>query len=87
MEFSLLGGKIVITPKVVIDRSQFPDANDEYTPEQRATIDAGIRQGLEDFKKGRSHGPFATAKEASDYIERAAKELAAANKPAKRARR
>lgn len=31
---------------------------DEYTPEQRRTIDAGIAEGMEDFRKGRSHGPF-----------------------------
>ncbi len=86
VEFSFLRGKIVITPKVVIDRSKFPNADDEYTPEQRRAIDAGIRQGLEDFKNGRSHGPFATAKEASAYIESMAKERAAA-KQSKRRRR
>ena len=87
MEATFVRGKIVLTPKVVIDRSQFPNADDEYTPEQRRLIDAGIRQGLEDFKKGRVHGPFATAKEASAYIERVAKEQAAAGKRAKRPRR
>jgi hypothetical protein len=33
---------------------------DEYTPEQRRIIDAGIAEGMEDFRKGRSHGPFTT---------------------------
>jgi AbrB family looped-hinge helix DNA binding protein len=65
-------GKIILTPKVVIDRSKFPTADDEYTPEQRRIIDAGIAKGLEDFRKGRFHGPFASAKEASAYIERVA---------------
>ena len=87
MEFSFLRGKIVITPKVVIDRAKSPNSPDEYTPEQRRIIDAGIRQGLEDFKKDRSDGPFATAKEAGDYIERAAKTREAAAKPIKRTRR
>src|SRR5205807_9785185 len=31
VEFSFQRGKIVITPKLVIDRSQFPKADDEYT--------------------------------------------------------
>jgi AbrB family looped-hinge helix DNA binding protein len=87
VEFSFLRGKIVITPKVVIDRSKFPNADDEYTPEQRRIIDGGIRQGLEDFKSGRSHGPFATAEEARDYIERVAKAREAAVKTVKRTRR
>src|ERR1700738_5291177 len=30
VEFSYQRGKIVITPKVVIDRSKFPSADDEY---------------------------------------------------------
>jgi bifunctional DNA-binding transcriptional regulator/antitoxin component of YhaV-PrlF toxin-antitoxin module len=28
-------GKIVLTPKLVVDRSKFPNADDEYTPAQR----------------------------------------------------
>jgi AbrB family looped-hinge helix DNA binding protein len=35
-------GKIVLTPKVVLDRSKFPNADDEYTPAQRRAIDRGI---------------------------------------------
>jgi hypothetical protein len=67
-------GKIILTPIAGIDRSMFPSASGEYTPEQRRIIDAGIDQGLEDFKKGRSHGPFSSAKAASAYIERLARQ-------------
>lgn len=31
-------GKIVLTPKLVIDRSKFPNADDEYTPARRRTL-------------------------------------------------
>jgi AbrB family looped-hinge helix DNA binding protein len=72
-------GRIILTPKVAVDRSKFP-AHDEYTPEQRRIIDAGIAEGLHDFKAGRSHGPFASAKEASAYIERMAKQRANAKR-------
>ena len=40
---------------------------EEYTPEQRRIIDAGIAEGMEDFRKGRSHGPF-TADEAVNFL-------------------
>jgi bifunctional DNA-binding transcriptional regulator/antitoxin component of YhaV-PrlF toxin-antitoxin module len=45
------------------DRLEF----DEYTLEQRRIIDAGIAEGMEDFRKGRSHGPF-TADEARTFL-------------------
>ena len=54
-------GKIVLTPKLVIDRSQFPKADDEYTPEQRRSMDVRLAKGLEDVRKGRIVGPFNTA--------------------------
>lgn len=80
VEFSFQRGKIVITPKTVIDRSGFPNADDEYTPEQRREIDARLDKADEDIKAGRVHGPFASAKEASAYIERLAKERAVVKK-------
>lgn len=61
-------------------------ADNEYTPEQRRIIDAGIAEGLEDFKRGRFHGPFASAKEASAYIERMAKKRATAKTAKRRVR-
>ena len=49
----------MITPKVVIDPSQFPNADDEYTPAQRKIIDAEIAEGLADIKAGRVSKAFA----------------------------
>jgi AbrB family looped-hinge helix DNA binding protein len=63
VEFSFQRGKIVITPKLVIDRSEFPNADDEYTPEQRRIIDAQ----LDKADKGPFHGPF-TANEAVKFL-------------------
>lgn len=63
VEFSFQRGKIVITPKVVIDRSRFPTADDEYTPAQRRLIDARLAESEDEFKKGQTYGPFNTADE------------------------
>jgi AbrB family looped-hinge helix DNA binding protein len=51
-------GKIVLTPKVVLDRSRLPNPDDEYTPKQRRAIDRGIAQSLKEIGEGRSYGPF-----------------------------
>ena len=56
-------GKIVLTPKVVIDRSQFPNADDEYTPAQRRVIDARLAKSQKEYKQGRSFGPFNRAED------------------------
>lgn len=63
VELSLKKGKTVITPKVVIDRSAFPSADDEYTPAQRRIIDARLDRSEEALKKGRGYGLFNTAEE------------------------
>jgi len=63
VEFSYHRGKIVITPKLVIDRSQFPNADGDYTPAQRKVIDARLAKGLADVKAGRTYGPFDSAEE------------------------
>lgn len=57
---SVQGGKIVLTPAMVIDRSKFPNADDEYTPAQRRVIDARLAEAEDDIKHGRMHGPFTT---------------------------
>src|ERR1700687_6124723 len=57
LEFKVSGRVITILPKV-------PAADGEYTPAQRRVIDRGIAKGLEDIKKGRIQGPFATAEDA-----------------------
>lgn len=66
-------GKIILTPKLVIDRSKFPTADDEYTPEQRRAIDARLAQSTEDIKKGRLYGPFETHEEMIDFLHRHAR--------------
>ncbi len=53
VDVKVSGRRIVITPTLVIDRSQFPTADDEYTPAQRRIIDAQLAEGLEDIKAGR----------------------------------
>ena len=63
VNFTFQRGKIIITPRLVIDRSKFPKADDEYTPEQRRTIDAQLAEGLADIKAGRVYGPFDTHEE------------------------
>jgi hypothetical protein len=79
-EASFHGGKMVLTPKLVIDRSQFPNADDEYTPAQRRIIDARLAKGLEDVKKGRTVGPFNTADEMIASMKQELKKRAAAKK-------
>src|ERR1700733_2695450 len=74
VEFSYQRGKIVITPKLVIDRSQLPNADDEYTPAEREAIAARLAEAA----KGPSHGPFATADEMIAHMKKGLKKRAAA---------
>ena len=48
---------------VQADRALFPNADDEYTAEQRRMIDARLREA----EKGPFYGPF-SAKEAADFL-------------------
>lgn len=67
VNFAFQRGKIVMTPKLVIDRSRFPTADDEYTPAQRQIIDASLAKADADIKAGRvskafsDHGEFIAA--------------------------
>ena len=63
------GGVINIVPKL-------PTADDDYTPAQRAAIDARLAQA----RKGPYHGPFDTADQAIDFLRKELK----SGKPAKR---
>ena len=63
VHFAFQRGKIVITPRQVIDRPKLFAADDEYTPEQRRTIDARLAESLADIKAGRVYGPFDTHEE------------------------
>jgi AbrB family looped-hinge helix DNA binding protein len=85
VEATVLRGKIVLTPKLVIDRSGFPTANDEYTPAQRRIIDARLAKADEDIKHGRTVGPFNTADEMIAHMKGELKKRAALRK-AKRPR-
>ena len=76
VNFAFQRGKIVITPRLVIDRSQFPNADDEYTPAQRRIIDAR----LDKAEKGPSYGPFNTAAEMIAHMKGELKKRAAAKK-------
>jgi len=64
VEMSVVSGKIVITPTLIIDRSKFPNADDEYTPAQRRYIDARLAESEAEYKAGGGYGPFNTAEEA-----------------------
>src|SRR6266545_4359499 len=63
VNFAFKRGQIVITPRLVIDRSKFPTADDEYTPAQRRIIDAQLAKADADIKAGRVSRTFDTAEE------------------------
>jgi bifunctional DNA-binding transcriptional regulator/antitoxin component of YhaV-PrlF toxin-antitoxin module len=56
LEFKATGGMITIVPKP-------PAANLEYAVAERRAIDRGIAASEEDYKEGRSYGPFETHEE------------------------
>jgi AbrB family looped-hinge helix DNA binding protein len=58
VNFTFQRGKIIITPRAVIDRSQFPNADDKYTPAQRRAVDRGIAQSEKEYQQGKGLGPF-----------------------------
>jgi AbrB family looped-hinge helix DNA binding protein len=67
VNFAFRRGRIVITPKLVIDRARFPTADDEYTPAERKIIDARLARADADIRAGRvskafsNHGEFIAA--------------------------
>src|SRR4051794_26717576 len=71
VEFKVSGGIINIVPKL-------PNADDEYTPEQRAVIDARLAESEEEFKAGRGFGPFNTADEMIGHMKAHLKKRAVA---------
>lgn len=66
VEVKAVGRKIVVTPQLVIDRSQFPTADDEYTPEQRRVIDARLAKAEE----GPYYGPFQNGAEVAAFLKK-----------------
>ena len=77
VELSLKNGKTVITPKLVIDRSQFPNADNEYTPAQRRAIDAQLAKSDADIQAGRMSRTFETAGEFLADLHQASAKLSA----------
>ena len=86
VEATFQRGHIVLKPKLIIDRSAFPNADDEYTPAQRRTINARLAKADEEIKKGRTYGPFNTADEMIASMEKQLKKRAAAKRKTKRSR-
>lgn len=66
VEIKAVGKKIVITPQFALDRSQFPNAEDEYTPEQRRVIDARLTKA----EKGPFYGPFKDGSEVAAFLKK-----------------
>jgi AbrB family looped-hinge helix DNA binding protein len=64
VEVRAVGKKIVITPQLVVDRSKSPAADDEYTPEQRRSINAR----LDEAEKGPFYGPFKNGAEVATFL-------------------
>ena len=64
VEVRAVGKRIVITPQLAVNRSKFPAADDEYTPEQRRSISAR----LDEAEKGPFFGPFKNGTEVAAYL-------------------
>ncbi len=86
VQFDYRRGQIVITPKVVIDRSRFSTADDEYTPAQRRRVDAQLAKADADIKAGRISKTFDNAEEFIADLHKANAKLDA-KKKTKRVRR
>ena len=78
LEIKASGGVITILPKL-------PNADDEYTPEQRRVINAQLDKADADIRAGRVHGPFSTHKEFIASLHKEAKKLTG-KKPKRSAR-
>jgi len=66
VDVRVTGRRIVITPTLVIDRSKFPTADDEYTPEQRRIINARLAKA----EKGPFFGPFKNGAEVAAFMKK-----------------
>jgi AbrB family looped-hinge helix DNA binding protein len=86
VEATFQRGHIVLTPKVVIDRSAFPNADAEYSPAQRRSVNARLAKADKEIRSGRTFGPFENADEMIASIERELKKRAAAKRKAKQSR-
>lgn len=68
MEAKIERGSVILTPKKVIDYSDFPNADDEYTPAQRKRLDAELAVA----EKGPFYGPFDTHAEMMNFLHKRA---------------
>jgi hypothetical protein len=68
LEIKAAGGVISIVPKL-------PDADQEYTPEQRRIVDAQLADGLADIKAGRVRGPFSGHEEFTAFAPQGSQEV------------
>ena len=64
VEVKAVGRRIVITPQRVVDRSKFPTADEEYTPEQRRRLNASLAES----EKGPYYGPFKNGAEVAAFM-------------------
>jgi AbrB family looped-hinge helix DNA binding protein len=85
VDFAFERGKIVMTPKLMIDRSAFPTADGEYTPAQRRIIDARLAKADADIKAGRVSKAFSDHGEFVAALDREAARLSV-RKPKRRAK-
>jgi AbrB family looped-hinge helix DNA binding protein len=70
VEIRAVGKKIVITPQLLIDRTKFPTADDEYTPDQRRMINARLAEA----EKGPYYGPFKNGAEIAAFLRKKLKD-------------
>ncbi len=59
-------------------REEYIDDDEKpLTPKQKAIIDKGLAEALDDIKKGRTYGPFDTAEEMIASLQRESRKLKA----------
>lgn len=56
-------GRIELVPMVLVQKSAFPNADDEYTSAQRKAVNSRLAKSADELRKGRGAGPFHTADE------------------------
>ena len=57
-----------VSGRIITIKPESPKIDAEYTSQQRKVIDAGIKKGLEDVKKGRFYGPFETHQDMVTFL-------------------
>ena len=77
-------GQIVLTPKLAIDRSKLPTADDEYTAVQSRAIETRLNKAMAEVKKGHVSPAFETIAEFAASLKADAKKLKGKTKPSSR---